>query len=118
VELAKEVVAEYEKQKKKLDWPEKKRLLTTATKGPQMGSEFPADVWKETNRRWNKLTSDEKEQWTSTAEKILRTRIEMARSSALDRGFDASFGPFDILWFLLAAATAFRIGSRVVVADD
>jgi hypothetical protein len=77
VELAKKVVAEYEKQKKKLVWPEKQRLLTSATKGPQMGSEFPVDVWKETIRRWNKLTPDEKGQWTSTAKKNLEKEIEM-----------------------------------------
>jgi hypothetical protein len=117
VELGIEVAAEYEAQKKKLDWPKKTRLLTAETRGPQTASEFPAVVWKETNRRWEKLTPDEQGRRIAVAKKNVEQRIDTMRRKALVRGFDLSFSVFDILWFLLAAATAFRIGSGVASED-
>ena len=118
VELGNEVVAEYEAKKKKLNWPKKTRLLTAETSGPQMASEFPADVWKETNRRWDTLKSEEKERRMAVAKQNLDKRIDAGRRSAVARGFDNTFTPFDALWFLLAAGTAFRIGSGTVVSED
>jgi hypothetical protein len=118
VELANEVVAEYEGQKKTLYWPPKNRLLTSDTKGPQSGEEFPADVWKEMSRRWDKLTPPEKEQRLSVAKKNLGEKISRLRARAVEQAFERSFSPFDLLWLLLAIATAFRVGSRLVTADD
>ncbi len=118
VQFAKTVVAEFESKKKKLSWPEKKRLMTVATSGPQMASEFPADVWQETDRRWKKLTVDEREQWLATAKRITEDQFANARAHTLANGFTDSFSPYDILWFLLAAATAFRAGSGVVDSSD
>jgi hypothetical protein len=118
VELASEVVAEYEAKKKQLNWPNKTRLVTSATKGPQAGDEFPADVWRETNRRWDKLPPADQKQRLSVAKKNLLRIIDDLKAHAIARAFENSFSPFDILWFLLAIATAFRVGSRLAPAEE
>jgi hypothetical protein len=118
VELGKEVVAEYEAKKKPLNWPKKTRLVTSAIRGPQSGDEFPLEVWSETCTRWGRLPPAEQEQRRSVAKKHALDNINAAGTRAVDRAFAASFSPYDLLWFLLAIATAFRIGSRLVTAEE
>ncbi|MFO0926263.1 MAG: hypothetical protein U0736_04380 [Gemmataceae bacterium] len=118
VEFGKEVVAEYEAKKKPLKWPEKHRLVTSATKGPQTGDEFPADVWKEMRLRWDKLSAAEQQKCASRGEENQLDMINAARERSVDRVFESSFSPYDILWFLLAIATAFRVASRLTPAAD
>jgi hypothetical protein len=118
VGLANEVVAEYEAKKKTLNWPKKTRLITSATKGPQTGDEFPADVWRETGLRWDRLTPAEQQQRLSVAKENRIGKVNDAKARAVERGFEASFSPFDLLWAFLAIATAFRVGSRLTPAED
>jgi hypothetical protein len=52
------------------------------------------------------------------AKKNLLRIIDDLKAHAIARAFENSFSPFDILWFLLAIATAFRVGSRLAPAEE
>jgi hypothetical protein len=109
LDIADEIVLEYEAKKKKINWQKSKLPKNFGDK--PFADEFPPEIWKEANRRYEKLTPAEKEVRIAASQKSLTALVEMTRGKAMDRGFAASFGPFDALWFLLASLTAFRVGS-------
>lgn len=108
-DLGYEIAGEFQSQGKKLAWPLKKEPAAVAS--PAAGMEFPADVWKETLRRWGKMTPDEKKQRSDAAKDSMQRLMVSLRQELAHRGFLDSFSPFDALWFLLAALTAYRTGS-------
>ncbi len=107
LEIGDEIVQEYESQKKKLVWP--KKLLPGEK--PIGAAEFPPVVWKEAVRRFDKLTQEQKDDRARKIRATFQQHISNATDKALETGFTASFSGFDLLWFGLAALTAYRIGS-------
>lgn len=73
--------------------------------------DLPADVRNQARRDWEALGDDDKEAKLTEAKQQREEVAEMIAGAVRGQGFKESFGPFDFLWFFLAAATAYKIGA-------
>lgn len=74
-------------------------------------------VTAEAQKRWKALPLEERTRLMAEEKAKIDTFKKTIGSSVRRHGFAESFTPFDILWFLLAAVTAFKIGSGMAAAD-
>jgi len=89
------------KQGKAITWPQGVSLDTAAKKG-----DYPADIWGQAELRWKQLAPEKQRE-----KKRLRVQVAFALLNLSDKAqFGNYFTPWDILWFLLAIVTAFRVG--------
>lgn len=109
VDLADQVVVERTTKRQRVNWPKGTRPEMTASQ-----ADFPADVWKEATARWNKLGEAEQQQRLAARRKEIAGALSELKSSIRGEAFKKSFGPLDLLWFFLATATAFKVGSGFV----
>ena len=102
---ADQVVEEWEAANKKIIWPE-----NVVPEEASSEAEYPKPVWAEAKKRWTALSVDDQ---TAAKEQQVTYRKEMTeflRASIKSDAFKESFGPFDILWAVLALGSAFGIG--------
>lgn len=69
----------------------------------------PADVWAEAAKRWGEIPAAEQQKQIDETTAARRQFAEMIAGTIKDEAFEESFNGFDLLWFGLAAFTAFRI---------
>ena len=104
--IADEVVTEYEEAGKELNWPEDADMESMSA-----ASDYPADVWAEASNRWGAMSVAERDSFKQERISQTQAKIEAFSGDLTWEAFRASFGLFDVLWFILGAATAFRLGS-------
>lgn len=108
-DYADEVAYEWEEDGLAIEWPDWETMPEDAT----IKEQYPADIWAAAEGRWNDKSDEEK-----------AAEILAYQSSEVDFGdleadvFAESFGALDILWFILASITAFRVGSGLDFGDD
>lgn len=102
LQMAHKVVMERQSSGQQLVWPEGKNFLTA--EGP---GDFPQGVWQEATTKWQAIPADEQKKLMAAEKKDMLDKLESLKQQA----FFQSFGIFDALWFFLAAATAYRLGS-------
>ena len=73
--------------------------------------DYPADVWQQATAKWNSLQADDRAQQMQAASQERQQAISALYGAARSSAFIGSFSPFDLLWFGLAAATAYRLGA-------
>lgn len=73
--------------------------------------DYPRDVWEEARVRWTKLGAQEQQRQIDERKKQMAAGMKEVAAMLRREGFKSSFSPFDLLWFFLATATAFKIGS-------
>jgi hypothetical protein len=103
--IADQIVVEQESAGRAVSWP----AGVTADEAYEK-AHYPPEIWSQAESRWNALPAEERENLkTAQAELIgeVLENVEGAQSTM----FLASFGVFDLLWFGLAALTAFRLGA-------
>ena len=104
--IAYDVVEEFQEEGKPLVWP------AGMTIDEAYGQDdFPANVWAEAGKRWAEIPEDEKKAQAETHAALMRQFNETMADSIKAEAFKDSFNPFDLLWFGLAAFTAFKVGS-------
>jgi hypothetical protein len=103
---ADEVAEELEAEGRELTWPEDVDLETAPVKDM-----YPPEVWSEGEKRWNAHSPEEKQEQTKAHQEQMAELFEQLESQIREQAFTESFTPWDLLWFGLAAFTAFRIGS-------
>lgn len=74
-------------------------------------TEFPPAIWQEATNKWNATPADEQKRMTDEANRGMEKFKGALASSARNKAFANSFGPFDLLWFFLAAGTAYKLGA-------
>ena len=104
VGIADDVVAEWEAEGKTITWKAGMTIDDATTQ-----ADYPADVWAEASKRWNEVPPAEQQTRIEEATEARQQFAEMISASIKDDAFEASFNGFDLLWFGLAAFTAFRI---------
>jgi hypothetical protein len=103
--IADEVVVEFESQGRAVSWP--------AGVNPEEAYEradYPPEIWTEAESRWNALPEEERANLKKAQAELIGMALgnmEGAKSAV----FLSSFGVFDLLWFGLAAVTAFKLGA-------
>lgn len=103
--IADQVVVEYQSQGRAVPWP-----AGTNPDEAYERADYPPDVWTEAERRWNALPQEEKASLKKAQAELIGAALdnmEGAQSAILL----SSFGLFDLLWFGLAAFTAFKLGA-------
>ena len=106
LEIAYDVFAEREQAGKPVAMPPGKTSDDLETL-----ADVPPEVRGEADKRWNALTAEEQNQRIATSKENYVMIRDMFINSSRGEAFTSSFGAFDLLWFGLAAYTAFRIGS-------
>lgn len=81
---------------------------------------FDGDVWTAAEKQWQGRTAEEQYRLQEEARAEMEEFRALFADSVGEAGrweaFKSSFGAYDALWFFLAAATAFKVGSGA--ADD
>ena len=106
VSMADEVVAEYEQQGKPVNW-----APGMSVELAQQQADYPPEIWGAARERWDALPLEERQELIGTTRLRQQEFMQMFQASMKDEVFKQSFGPWDLLWFGLAAFTAFRVGS-------
>lgn len=100
-----DLVVKYEEQGTLFEWPE-----DVDPDDAYLPEHFPSAVVEEASAAWDGLTSAEQRNYLHAMHgRIVGTADEATRDGSF---FLASFGPFDILWMLLALSTAFKVASQ------
>ncbi|HBO45144.1 MAG TPA: hypothetical protein DD670_14695 [Planctomycetaceae bacterium] len=83
---------------------------------------FPPEIWAKGKAEWESLSDEvkaaEKASQKERTEAIIGQVTTQLRANASMEGFKASFTPIDLLWFGLAALTAFKLGSGMAGSDE
>jgi hypothetical protein len=113
ISKANEVVRERQAQGKKVNFPPGKTFETASQK-----SDFPADIWKEAEKRWFAIPAAEQARLMKETDQEFAAAMSSKIGEIRNKVFKGSFSPFDLLWFGLAMFTAFKIGSGLASSDD
>ncbi len=105
--LADGVVAVYQEKQIPVNWPEGVNPENAASQ-----ADYPADVWQAAASKWNSMSAEEKEEYRENVRQQAEVNIAEYASEMRKEGFIGSFGIIDIVFFLLAIATAYKIGSK------
>lgn len=112
--VADEVVAEHQADGETIDWPNDVEV-------PEQESDYPPEIWSDAVGRWTAMGADDQTDYREGIEAKARADIgafyDDVRSGGQMDAFKASFGLFDIVFFLLAIVTAFKIAASGEVAE-
>lgn len=102
-DYADSLAEEREEQGQEIPWPDWETLPDDAP----VKAGYPADLWAEAEQKWNSKTDQEK-----AAEMVAYNSRDFDLTGEIEgEMFKASFGLLDLLWFFLAAGTAYKVGS-------
>jgi hypothetical protein len=108
--LAEKIAEKREADGEAIEWPE------VADEEESAGAAFPEDIWAEAGKQLSKKTDDEKDSLREERKEQIKAWAEnfgqALADAAREEGFIASFSMFDLLFFGLAVATAWKIASR------
>ena len=112
VRQADEICKERQAKGKRLNFP----LGMTLEKANKR-EDYPADVWQEATKKWTALGPTEQQRLLTQEKQESEEVAAKVKGAMREAGFRESFGPFDILWFLLATITAYRLGAGTFSND-
>ena len=111
-ELISEIVAEWTEAKKPMKWPAGKTL-----ENAESTADYPPEVVKEAEKRWNALKPEEQQAQIQERTESIQAFASSLKAMARQEGFKASFTPIDILFFILAIGSAWKLGSGVASGE-
>jgi hypothetical protein len=83
--------------------------------------DFPPAIWAAAKKQWGALSKDEQATRAAATkasfEEATKQFAGMMRGKVFEEAFRESFGMYDLLWFGLAAFTAFKVGSGTAGSD-
>lgn len=112
VQMADEICLDRQAKGKRVNFPPG-MTVDKATKR----EDYPTDVWQEATKKWNALGAAEQQRLIAEKKKELDRLSGELAGDLRKAGFRDSFSPFDILWFLLATITAYRLGAGTFSPD-
>ena len=108
--LADDIVEKREAAGQTIDWPD--------TDSEAISDSYPADIWQEALASWNRMPPADQQAWIDHAQYQYRTNLQAYTEDVKAEVFSESFTPFDLLWLLLAVASAFKLGSGMGGDDE
>ena len=105
--IADEIAAEKESGGATLSWPDGERPPI-----PTDPTEYPPAVAQEARQKWASAKADWKQDYTNRISREKDQRLNESKDVVKAVGFVATFSIFDLLWFPLAIASAYRAGSH------
>ena len=113
VSYADEIIEEREAKGQKVVLPGGKTIEMASSQ-----ADYPPAIWRQAAAKWNKLSADDKAKQLAVEQASTNALMAGMVGAVRKEAFTESFSPFDALWFFLAAATAFKLGSGNVGSDD
>jgi len=107
-DFADDIVIEQTGAGKQLQWPAGK----TAETAKQAG-DYPPEIWQEANKKWTDLGPAGQQKKRDEAAAAFMNFAKMLRGQLVWMAFKNSFGPVDVIFFLLAIATAIKLGGGI-----
>lgn len=105
--------AEYVANDKELEFPGGEVYETE-----EIADDYPPELWRTASERWEAMSDEEHAAKISAWEEgmdfdpeAMRRQFAELKVEIREEAFRESFGLFDLLWFGLAAFTAFKLGS-------
>jgi len=98
--------------KEKLDWPPED--LDENLPLPQ---QYPPKVWAEAKKKWESLPPDQQKSKVEEQKVAAAEFVESFEELIREEAFSESFTAWDLLWFGLAAFTAFKLGSGMITEE-
>lgn len=74
---------------------------------------YPHVVWAASEATWNNMNDAEKDEFRVAVKEQAASNINEYANSLKAEGFMSSFGPIDIIFFVLAIASAYKLGAGV-----
>ena len=103
------IVEEYEAGGRKVQWPPGKNFESAWRQ-----ADYPPDIWADAVDRLEQLSEPEHRDYQDEVDAAMAEHTRVSREQfereASGQGFLDSFSPFDLLWIILAVATAAKIG--------
>lgn len=106
ISLADELVVQREAKGQQVAFPDGKTIDDAMEQG-----DYPPDIWNEATAAWTKLSAHEQQKKIEDFKQQHQQRLKSLGIGNHEQTFLASFGLFDLLWFFLAAGTAYRLGA-------
>ena len=104
--LADEIVTEYERRGRAVDWPPGWNVDIAWRE-----AHYPPELWAEAVARWTALSAQEQAAYKATVTRELRAMTAFGEQEMLTGEFLQRFGMFDLLWVALAVGTAAKMGA-------
>lgn len=105
--LCDDIVAERESAGQLVNWPPGVNPQEASKQ-----SDYPPDIWAEGAAQWQALSDQEKTDLRERIAAFLRQNIHATYAEVSGSAFRESFGMMDVLFFLLAVATAHKLATR------
>ncbi|MDZ7617359.1 MAG: hypothetical protein U1E05_10155 [Patescibacteria group bacterium] len=102
----------------RVNWPSEELLTEDSPREKQ----FPPAIWAKGKAEWESLSADARAAEMEAQTESMKSEIDQHAGAVRDmvarEGFKASFSAIDLLWFFLAAITAFKLGSGTAGAEE
>lgn len=103
--MADEIIEESSEQE--FQWPEDEKVY----EDEDPSNDYPPGIWDQAVERWDGLTPDEQQAKNDEIQTANQELVNLFKAQFEQQLFKQSFGAYDLLWFGLAAFTAFKVGS-------
>lgn len=84
----------------------------TGGEAPQVQADYPPDVWASAVEAWAAMSETEKQEFRQQVRETAMRNVNTMAAMYRNEGFVGSFGVMDVIFFFLAVATAYRVGSK------
>jgi hypothetical protein len=111
--LVDDIAVEFANQGKPMTWPEGMDYDSAMEL-----EEYPKEVVAEARARWDRADEAWRDQFREYARGKMKQGSEQLAAALREEGFIASFGLLDVVFFLLAVASAYGIGSGTSGGGD
>ena len=105
--LADTIAYKMQEEGKTVNWPAGIDSDTAQTE-----ADYPPEIWSKAKAVWLGMSDDDKAEFKEQVRQQAAENISEYASGLRQEGFLASFGAMDVLFFFLAIATAYKIGSK------
>ncbi|MFG0331434.1 MAG: hypothetical protein ACF8PN_16215 [Phycisphaerales bacterium] len=106
VYIADDIVMELEDAGEPVNWP-----AGMSYEEADEQDDYPADIWRDASERWAGMSESEREEYAAEIDAFMAAMFSGVSSDIKSMVFKDSFGLYDLLWGVLAVATAFKLGS-------
>ena len=95
-------------------WPEEEAVH----EDDDPANDYPPEIWTEAKEQWEEMSSQEQGDFLQEQEKMQAEFMAGFENELKEQLFKQSFSPFDLLWFGLAALTAYRVGNGLNTDEE
>jgi hypothetical protein len=117
--IADQLIEELEAKGEKIQWPGGTRPASLDDVDEE--AEYPVEVLKDARARWANMSGEEKESYKVAIEGTwkdeMRSGVRVEADAIRDQAFAESWGLLDIVFVLLAVASAFKLATGAETSD-